>query len=312
MTYADLEARLARWAAGQPDVYTIIIVGSRARPDHAADAWSDLDVILFCTHPTAYTEDQAWLALLGEPRLACLDVPEGGYPEWFVLLPNGLKVDILVAPVPGHADASIQLLQIITAFPYQDILRRGVRVLFTRAGAEQLDLRASFTDGMAAHPSADAFQMLVNRLLFEALRTAKLLRRNDLWRAKQACDCTCKRHLLTLLEWHARALHGLHHDVWYDGRYLARWAEPAIVAAVPETFGTYHATEVRRALVATLRLFGRVGRETAAQLGYRYPIEAEQQVMDEIEAMLEGIEAAPDEADEQAQPRERGLRDGGS
>ena len=287
-TYQDLEARLAREVAHWPDVHALVIVGSRARTDHTADAWSDLDLIMFCVDTSIYRDDTGWLALLGEPRLILLEHPDHPQPEWFVLLPGGLRVDIMLVQVPVEAGDAVSLSHLLAAFPYQNVLRRGVRILFARTETEPSAPGEPLGDFQPQHPSAAAFQDLASRMFFEALRSAKLLARGDLWRAKQSCDCASKALLLTMLEWHTRALHGLEHDVWYDGRFLERWAEPDVAAVLPQTFATYDTADIQRALQATLSVFGHVGRTTAAQLGYTYPVASEQQILADIAEMLEG------------------------
>ena len=289
LTYQDLEARLAREVARRPDVHALIVVGSRARTDHTADAWSDLDLVMFCVDTSIYMDDAGWLAMLGEPRLMILDHPDHHQPEWFIVLPGGLRVDIMLVQVPVEAGDAIPLSHLLETFPYQDVLRRGVRVLFARTESEQFDPGEPVGDNQPEYPSAAAFRDLVSRMFFEALRAAKLVARGDLWRAKQSCDCACKALLLTMLEWYAHALHGLEHDVWYDGRFIERWAEPDVVAVLPQTFARYDRADMHRALQATLQLFGQVGRDTAAQLGYTYPAASEQQILADIAEMLEGI-----------------------
>ncbi len=46
LTYADLIERFTRWAEAEEDVRAALILGSRARKDHPADEWSDLDVLV--------------------------------------------------------------------------------------------------------------------------------------------------------------------------------------------------------------------------------------------------------------------------
>jgi aminoglycoside 6-adenylyltransferase len=80
-----------------------------------------------------------------------------------------------------------------------------------------------------------------------------------------------KQRLLTMLEWHARALHGLEHDTWHDGRYIEEWADRHALAALPHTFGAYERADLRRALSATLELFNTLAQDTAARLCFAYP-----------------------------------------
>ena len=47
----QLEQRFAAWAQTQPDIRAAFVVGSRARTDHPADQWSDLDIMVVTTRP---------------------------------------------------------------------------------------------------------------------------------------------------------------------------------------------------------------------------------------------------------------------
>ena len=42
--YAILIESFTTWAAYEDNVRTAVIIGSRARSDHPADEWSDLDI----------------------------------------------------------------------------------------------------------------------------------------------------------------------------------------------------------------------------------------------------------------------------
>lgn len=44
--YNRLIENLVSWAQAQDDIRAAILIGSRARSDHPADEWSDLDVLL--------------------------------------------------------------------------------------------------------------------------------------------------------------------------------------------------------------------------------------------------------------------------
>ena len=48
-----LEGKLVTWAKKRADVRAAIVVGSRARTDHPADEWADLDVALATTKTEA-------------------------------------------------------------------------------------------------------------------------------------------------------------------------------------------------------------------------------------------------------------------
>lgn len=46
MNYKSLEDDIMRWASAHDMVQALVVIGSRARKDHQADSWSDLDLIL--------------------------------------------------------------------------------------------------------------------------------------------------------------------------------------------------------------------------------------------------------------------------
>ena len=67
MTYEDLLDRFLAWARLRPDVRAVIVVGSCARTDHPADAFSDLDLVVVSTDPDRYLSETDWLKALGTP-----------------------------------------------------------------------------------------------------------------------------------------------------------------------------------------------------------------------------------------------------
>jgi aminoglycoside 6-adenylyltransferase len=276
LTYEQLERNFVAWARAQPDILAAVVVGSRARTEHPADEWSDLDLILFTTDPSAYVSDTGWLNEIGEVWVSLLNRSGQGHPEWLVLFAGGVKGDFLFATTPKD----MSLPEMIAAFPYQDVLGRGMRVLFAknRAAAQPLQLKGA----PPTHPTPTEFLAAIHHALIYAERTAKLLRRGDLWRAKLHCDCELKQDLLKMLEWHARACHGLDYDTWYDGRFLNEWADARALEVLPHTFATYDTGDLWRALFATLDLFRWLAIETAERLGYAYPTEADTHVTQRI------------------------------
>jgi predicted nucleotidyltransferase len=54
---------LVRWAADQPDLKAVVLVGSYARQSARAD--SDIDLVLLVTDPAKYLKDVHWAARFG-------------------------------------------------------------------------------------------------------------------------------------------------------------------------------------------------------------------------------------------------------
>ncbi len=276
--YQKLERKVAAWANHRPDLRAILVVGSRARSDPPPDMWSDLDLILLVDDPDVYTAQADWLTEIGEVWLPVLDRTSLNDPEWLIWFDRGLKADFLLARVsPG-----MTLAQFVAGSPHQNVFRRGLRVLVDKT-ASPLPVLDPVT---AAPPTETEFTSTVGKALLAATRTARLLRRSELWQAKQQCDAALKAHLLKMLEWHARALYSA--DTWYDGRYMAQWADPQTLEVLSGVFARYEEADIWRALFATLTLFRRLAQETAARLGYAYPTQADSRISAWLESAFTG------------------------
>jgi aminoglycoside 6-adenylyltransferase len=273
MSYAKIEETFVAWVTNEPNIRAALVVGSYARTHKSADEWSDLDLIFFTTTPDAYFANNEWLHQMGEVWLSVPNEALASNPEWLVLYRGGFKVDYMIAP------ATDTLYRLVQAPLYEPALRRGYRVLIDKdqSGADKLVL--PYATRCFEPPTPAAFSDLVKRLLLFGERTAKVLSRGELWRAKYLCDNLLKNYLLLLLEWHACAVNGMEHDTWRNGRFLHDWVCPKAAARLPPTFATYDIEDMWRATLATLELGCHLARETAALWQYDYPQQTEQEVL---------------------------------
>jgi aminoglycoside 6-adenylyltransferase len=273
MSYSEIEKKFVAWATKEPNIRAAIVVGSYARSYKTADEWSDLDLIFFTTTPDIYFANNNWLREMGDFWLCVTNEALGSNPEWLVLYRGGFKVDYLIAPATGT------LRQMVEAPLYEPALRRGYRVLFDKDESGANTFTLPFQPNCCEKPTPAEFTDLVNRLLLFSERTAKILSRGELWRAKYLCDNRLKEYLLVLLEWHACAIYGAGHDTWRHGRFLHDWIDPTISAALPATFAAYDVDDMWRATLATAELGCRLARETAERLAYDYPHQVEQEML---------------------------------
>lgn len=259
--------RFISWAQAEEGIRAAFVFGSRARLDHPADEWSDLDLLFLVDEPQAYVEATEWLQHMGEPWVSFLErTPDGGF-ERRVLFEGGLDVDFIPESVAGFRKMLAEGLPSIIG----DIFRRGFRVLVDKDGlAEQIT--AVQTQTVVPVPSSDSeYLSIVNDFWFHTVWTAKHLRRGELWWAKSCCDGYLKNLLLRMLEFHARATNGPNFDTWMRGRFLEEWADPRAVATLPQIYAHYEEQDIWRALLATMELFRWLALETAGIIGYEYP-----------------------------------------
>ena len=254
-----IEAAVADWAQERDDVRAAIVVGSRARTDTPADKWSDLDVLLIVDDPEPYAEDDLWVSEFGTPALTFLEDTPAGQRERRVLYVNGEDVDLPLFPLSalerlgGSANATA-------------LLARGYRMLVDKIGLEER-LRGLVERAPAmVRPSQADFDQLASDFWYHALWTAKKLRRGEVFTAIDCLDGYMKARLVTLLEWHARAVDPSV-DTWHAGRFLERWADPGALSALEKAFAHYDVRDVARALWETIDLFQGLEEETARRLG---------------------------------------------
>jgi aminoglycoside 6-adenylyltransferase len=272
--------RFVRWAEAQPDIRTVIVVGSRARADRPADQWSDLDLILVTRDPKRYLLRTDWLANLGRHWCTFVErTATGDEVERRVLFEGGLDVDFLLVPLD-------RAQQLVRETPLADIISRGARVLVDKDGTGP-QLTARIGEAAPRHPpTQQQFEEAIHDFWYHAVWTSKKLRRGELWTSKRCCDSYMKQLLLRMIEWHACASHGWDYDTWHGGRFLEQWTAPGVLRALRDAFAHYDEHDVRRALLATMCLYRRLAVETAGRLGYAYPAAADGHVTGWVRACL--------------------------
>ncbi len=267
--YNQLIERLVAWAQAQENIRAAILIGSRARSDHPADEWSDLDVFVAARDIRVYIDSSAWVEQIGTPWLTFIEqTGDGRSLERRVLFESGLDVDFAFFPFEGIE----QMLNDGVPPDALDVFRRGARVLLDRDGLAARMLEAARQPASPpAPPSEGEFLGAANDFWYHALWTAKHLRRGELWWAKSGCDDRLKYLLRRMLEWHARAVRGGEYDTWIRGRFLEEWVDPRVLKELPRAFAHYDVEDLWRALLATMDLFGWVSGETAEHFHFTYP-----------------------------------------
>jgi aminoglycoside 6-adenylyltransferase len=209
---ADLE----RFAREEQDVRVAVVVGSQARTDTPADAWSDVDVVLVVDDVRARLEDAAWLEAFGTPELTFLEgTAVGGLVERRVLYADGLEVDFTL--LPADAFAALQ----------HDPAAARIRVRGERIVHDELGLAPAADPGPPPPPEPG---QLVHDFWYHALWAAKKLRRGEGLTARGGVEY-CRRLLLELARAHARTRTDAP-DTWHSERFAEQWADPRALTAI--------------------------------------------------------------------------------
>ncbi len=240
LSYNTLLERFIDFSKVRQDIRLVMVIGSRAREDHPADEWSDLDLVFVTSNPHEYISSQDWLPELGEYILTFLEhTPDGSSMERRVLFEGGLDVDFV--PVP------LEIIRNGLPPEANGIISRGYKVLLDKDGLESVIASSSDSRVLnASPPNETEYAQTVDDFLYHVVWTAKKLRRGELWAAKQCCDGYLKWLLLKMVEWHAQwtTRNGKLVDVWHDGRFLDTWAERRVLGGLSTSFAHYEFDDV--------------------------------------------------------------------
>jgi aminoglycoside 6-adenylyltransferase len=284
LTYDDLIKRYTAWAEATDDVRAALILGSRARTDHPADQWADLDLLVFCRDPQQFIQSDTWATSLAPALLSFIErTGDGSGWERRTLYAGGLDVDAALIP----ADSLPAMLEQSVPPAVADILRRGVRLLVDKDGLlAAIQEKPLPADSLFQQPTQAEFTNHTADFWYHTLWSARHLRRGELWWAKGGVDMHLKGLLQCMLEWHARAQKGPQFDTWLRGRFLEEWADPRAVAQLRHAFAHYDAQDIALALITTMSLYRWLEDETALAWGYSVPREGEEEASRLARALL--------------------------
>jgi hypothetical protein len=98
--YDRIAERFVGWARTEDAIRAAFVIGSRAREDHAADEWADLDILVLTSEATERFRDPGWVSRIGDPWITFLEpTPAGHGTEWRVLFAGGVDVDFALFSV---------------------------------------------------------------------------------------------------------------------------------------------------------------------------------------------------------------------
>ena len=289
----DFLGRFVGWCEDQRSVRAVILLGSTAR-DGAADELSDLDLMVITTRHRTFS-NPAWLDSIDPaPSFSwTYRPPLGGGLVHQAIYEGPLVVD--VAPLSKTQAVLTGLsIEAVFRFPmlrralpglssqldtWRSVASRGVAILLDKDGIASRMVRHSGGGSVSlTSPTEGAFLNTVYSLFGLCLWESKQLVRGELWMALGTVDQQVKACLLAMLEWHSAFSSKESTDTWYGGRKIQQWADPRWLAVVHRTWPSYDSDAAWDALSSTLDLFSEVATETAHALGFRYPVDAEQDV----------------------------------
>jgi aminoglycoside 6-adenylyltransferase len=205
---------VTQWAGTKADIRLSLIVGSRARCDHPADSWADLDIMTFTTNPKTYFSQTDWMTEMGNVWVKTRHHTATNEAEWLVTYEGGIDVDFVFSSYPKTCWQI--MLWLTRNFPSlrrfiprrvthylqraAQTIRRGVRVLIDKdnIASSMLNFIGSFKS-VPQPPTQTRFMELVEYFWCMAEKTAKKICRGELYVACSWCNYLQQTAVLPML-----------------------------------------------------------------------------------------------------------------
>ncbi len=272
--YDNIERDFISWAQTVEDIRAAFIVGSRARNDHPADEWSDLDIIFFTSRQNYYLSNNEWLKNFGDIWTSFVSQTAGGDLECLTLFDGGWQVDFVIKPIDN-------LKQIVENKIVPNNFYRGVKVIIDKDHVAK-NIMPQYTKApQEIALSEGMFIQTINMFWFVALYTAKQILRNELWVVKVR-DSNMKELLLQMIEWHEKVVNGNEYDTWHAGRFLCEWASEETQVELQSSFGHFDRSDSWKAVMATITLFKRLSHDISQRMNFPYSYDLENNIFNWI------------------------------
>ena len=276
----SVEGMLVEWAEREPGVGAMLLIGSRASPQGARDAYSDHDVVLFLEPGNRLAARDDWIARFGRPLIVFRETTEH----------RGEPVPTrLVQYRGGHRiDFTLSRMELLRRIAEQEILpdwlAAGYRVLLDRDGVADRLPPPSALAYVPRPPSEPEYHGVVNEFWWESLYVAKYVRRGELLPARYSLESVLRyRCLVPMLEWYVQIDRRWEQSVGVRGSGLRWLLAPEEREILDATYAGDTLRSHEHALDAMIDLFVRGARAVGRDLGYVYPAAADRETRELLE-----------------------------
>lgn len=265
--YYDIKQRLLSLCKTEQEIRAVILIGSQARDYRKADEYSDIDLIIACSHPERLLYEDTLIRKLGKPVYSFVEDTIAGEKERRILFDGSLDADMIIL----NED---RLKSHLNSRSINEIMNRGYKLLFDRCGiAEYLD-KISVIEKTSYIPlSEEEFKNQANDFFFHTVWVEKKVRRGELWTAIMCINGYLKSKLLTVIEMYEHIVHGENYDTRYGGRMIEQWSEDFVTEKLKDCFARYNSDDLLSSLENTKQLYITLCRKCAQAYSYKTGID---------------------------------------
>lgn len=265
--YYEIKQKLLTLCETEQKIKAVILIGSQARDYRKADEYSDIDLIIACSHPEKLLCEDTLIRKLGKPVYSFVEDTIAGEKERRILFEGSLDVDMIIL-------TDDRLKSHLNSHSIDEIMNRGYKLLFDRCGIEgYLDIITVIEKVSYTPLSEEEFRNQANDFFFHTVWVEKKVRRGELWTAIMCINCYLKSKLLIVIEMYERIVHGETYDTRYGGRMIEQWSESFIAEKLKNCFASYNSADLLSALENTKQLYITLCRKCAQAYSYKTGID---------------------------------------
>lgn len=261
--YYEIKQKLLALCEAEQKIKAVILIGSQARDYRKADEYSDIDLIIACSHPQKLLYEDTLIRKLGKPVYSFVEDTIAGEKERRILFEGSLDVDMIIL-------TDDRLKSHLNSHSIDEIMNRGYKLLFDRCGiAEYLDMISVIEKTSYIPLSEEEFRNQANDFFFHTVWAEKKVRRGELWTAITCINGYLKSKLLTVIEMYEHIVHGEAYDTGYGGRMIEQWSEDFITEKLKNCFACYNSDDLLSSLDNTKQFYITLCRKCAQAYSYK-------------------------------------------
>ncbi len=263
--------RFKDWARSNEAIRAAVLTGSRVIPGARVDFLSDYDIELFVEDLDEFKENDDWLEALGPvmvrwpftPRST--DFKKGHWITRLVLFKDGVRLDLQITDQ--------------TAIDPENYVN-GFKVLIDKTGITRGLNPPTYSQFTIKKPQETEFTVLVNEFWWNAHYVPKYLWRDELPFAKYMLDFQLRYSFLhQIIDWYIGMQNKWSVATGPHGRKFKDFLDNSTWAELESTYAGADLQENWAAFFCMVALFRRLAGEIGDNLGFKYPMRVDNEVM---------------------------------
>lgn len=250
-----------------------LLNGSRVNPRVKKDFFQDFDLVMLVDDLDYFTGHPNWIACFGERRIM-------QQPERFHLLPpigDGRLVYLMQLMDGNRIDLTLITVEQARQQTHWDSLS------LVLCDKDQLLPKLpppQDSDYWVKAPTRALFDDCCNEFWWVSTYIAKGLWRDEITYVKAMLDGPVRNMLMLMLDWYVGMRHGFQVSTGKCGKFLAEYLEIPLWEQLMKTYSDGKRENIWQAHFAMCKLFRKTGTAVAEQMGFAYPQQEDDLVME--------------------------------